>query len=85
MHQDIQRAEAAGSLLRHALDFLVTGHIARLDERAARGCQQRQGMFLHRRVIAETQRGALGAEGLGDAPGDAALVGYPKDQGFFTG
>ena len=57
------------------------GHVAIADHDAADLLGQRlDALFQRVALIGESQLGAVAAAGLGDAPGERAMVGDPHDQ-----
>ena len=76
MDEKIDAAPSIGKRLEHRLDASLVGDVAREHElRADLGGERLDPLLDGVALIGERDLGALVAAGLGDAPGDRAVVG----------
>jgi hypothetical protein len=76
MDEEIDGPPRIGERLEHRLDASLVGHVARQNElRADLGGKGLDALFDSVALISERDLSALVAAGLGDAPGDGAVVG----------
>src|SRR5262245_38758431 len=81
MHDEIERAPGLAHLLEHGVDGRRFADVAVPDHEAANFLGERLDAFAQRiTLITESELPALGMHGLGDTPGDRAVVGEPHDQ-----
>ena len=81
MHHEIQAAEPTLHRLRQRVEVLVAGHVAGQDERTVQARGQLAYILLEAlALVGHGQAGALARDGLGDAPGQRALVGDAEDE-----
>jgi hypothetical protein len=86
MEHEMQFAKFFAHLVEDACDVVVLGHVAFQDEGVrAEGTGEFLDVFLQAfALIGEGEFGALAGPGLGDGPGDGALVGDAKDDPDFS-
>ena len=76
MDQEIERAPCLGERREHALDGRLVGHVAGQHQLGADLVRERLDPLLDGvALIGERDLGALVGHGLGDAPGDRAVIG----------
>ena len=81
MHHEVERAPGLLRGREHRVDGRGIGHVAMAEHTRADLLRQRLDALLERiALIGEGNVGALGAAGLGDAPGQRPVVGDPQDQ-----
>ena len=81
MHDEVERAPGLLRGREHRVDGRRLGDVAMAEHLRADLLRQRLDALLQRiALIGEGDFGALGAAGLGDAPGERPVVGDPQDQ-----